>query len=80
MIPPQHIAKRWRYGLVPHLLDLRLSLCDRDEKARINFEQGLIWKRLGADAIEVAAEVVSLVWVTFSVSSRQQSIGQFFYA
>ena len=79
MMQPQRIAELRLYGLVRHLLDLRLTMRDRDERARIGFERSFIWKRLGADAIEAAAEATALVWVALQIISRHQPIGQFLY-
>lgn len=79
MMQPQRIAELRLYGLVRHLLDLRLTMRDRDERARIEFERSFIWKRLGADAIEAAAEVGALIWVALQIIARHQPIGQFLY-
>lgn len=79
MMQPERIAELRLYGLVRHLLDLRLMMREKDEKTRIDFERSFTWKRLGADAIEAAAEVVALVWVTLQIIARAQPIGQFLY-
>ena len=79
IMQPDKIAELRLYGLVRHLLDLRLVMRDKDEKARIEFERSYIWKRLGADVLEAGAEVIALLWVTLQIIARQQPIGQFIY-
>jgi ATP-binding cassette, subfamily B, bacterial len=79
LFQPEHIAELRLYGVVRHLLNLRQELRDADEKQRIIFERQFILKRLGADAIELAAEVGSLLWITFQIIAREQPIGQFLY-
>ena len=79
LFQPEHIAELRLYGMVRHLLNLRQELRDADEKQRITFERQFILKRLGADAIELAAEVGSLLWITFQIIAREQPIGQFLY-
>jgi ATP-binding cassette subfamily B protein/ATP-binding cassette subfamily C protein len=66
-------------GVVRYLLDLRIKLRDKDEKRRIEFERSYIGKKLGADALEAAAEVIALVWITIQIIHRSQPIGQFIY-
>ncbi len=73
------IAELRLYGVVRHLLDLRLKLRDTDEKARIEFERKYIFKKLGADVIEAAAEVVALLFTTLQIIAHAQPIGQFLY-
>ena len=79
LFQPEHIAELRLYGMVRHLLNLRQSLRDQDERQRIVFERDYILKRLGADAIELAAQVGSLLWVTLQIIAREQPIGQFLY-
>lgn len=79
LFQPEHIAELRLYGMVRHLLNLRQSLRDDDERQRIIFERNYILKRLGADAIELAAQVGSLIWVTLQIIAHQQPIGQFLY-
>lgn len=79
IMQPDKIAELRLYGLVRHLLDLRLVMRDKDEKARIEFERSYIWKRLGTDVLEAGAEVIALLWVTLQIIARQQPIGQFIY-
>lgn len=73
------IAELRLYGVVRHLLDLRLKLRDADEKERIEFERKYIFKKLGADVIEAAAEVTALLFTTFQIIAHTQPIGQFLY-
>jgi ATP-binding cassette subfamily B protein/ATP-binding cassette subfamily C protein len=79
LFQPEHIAELRLYGMVRHLLNLRRELRDADEKQRITFERQFILKRLGADAIELVAEVGSLLWITFQIIDRAQPVGQFLY-
>ncbi|MNX88137.1 putative multidrug export ATP-binding/permease protein [compost metagenome] len=73
------IAELRLYGVVRHLLDLRLKLRDTDEKERIEFERKYIFKKLGADVIEAAAEVAALLFTTLQIIAHAQPIGQFLY-
>lgn len=79
LFQPQYIAELRLYSLVRHLLDLRVSLRDKDEKQRIEFERKYIFKRLGADALESAAEVVALLFTVMQIIAKAQPIGQFLY-
>lgn len=79
IMEPQFMAELRLYGVVRHLLDLRIRLRDGDEKRRIDFERSFIIKRLGADILEAAIEVIALVWVTLQIINRAQPIGQFIY-
>lgn len=76
---PGHIAELRLYGMVRHLLDLRMKLRDKDEKEQIEFERRYIFKKLGADALEAAAEIVALLFTVLQIIDRQQPIGQFLY-
>ena len=67
------------YGVVKHLLELRMNLRDKDEKERIEFERKYILKRLGADMLEAVAEVSALLFTVFQIIGRQYPIGQFLY-
>lgn len=79
MFEPKHMAELRLYGMVRHLLDLRMKLRDADEKERIQFERQYIFKRLGADVLEAAAEVAALVYTTLQIIGHSQPIGQFLY-
>lgn len=79
LLQPNKIAELRLYGMVRHLLDLRMNFRDTDERARIEFERKYIPKRLAADALEALAEVISLIWVALQIASRAQPIGQFIY-
>ena len=76
---PEHIAELRLYGMVRHLLDLRMNLRDKDEKGQIEFERKYIFKRLGADALEAVAEVAALLFTVMQIIAREQPIGQFLY-
>jgi ATP-binding cassette subfamily B protein len=79
LFQPEHIAELRLYGMVRYLLNLRQSLRDADERERIIFERKFILKRLAADALELVAQVGSLLWVTFQIIEHLQPIGQFLY-
>lgn len=79
LFQPEHIAELRLYGMVRHLLNLRQSLRDADERQRLIFERRFILRRLAADGLEVAAEVGSLIWITLQIIAHQQPIGQFLY-
>ncbi|HET6747021.1 MAG TPA: ABC transporter ATP-binding protein [Candidatus Saccharimonadales bacterium] len=79
LFEPQYIAELRLYSLVRHLLDLRTKLRDKDEKQRIEFERKYIFKRLGADALEAGAEVITLLFTVVQIIGRAQPVGQFLY-
>ena len=79
MFEINHIAELRLYGLARYLLDLRMKLRDKDEKERIEFERRFIWKKLGADVVEAAAEVIALVYTTLQIIAHVQPIGQWLY-
>lgn len=79
ILKPNYIAELRLYGVVRYLLDLRMKLRDTDEKRRIDFERSYIGKRLGADILEAAAEVIALIWITLQIIHRAQPIGQFIF-
>ena len=79
LLAPKHMAELRLYGMVRYLLDLRMKLRDEDEKKRIDFERSYIAKKLGADALEAAAEVIALLWTVSQIIAHAQPIGQFIY-
>lgn len=79
LFQPQYIAELRLYSLGRHLLDLRMKLRDKDEKARIEFERKFVLKRLGADALEVAAETTALIVTALQIIAHLQPIGYFLY-
>lgn len=79
LLTSKNIAELRLYGIIRRLLDLRLSLREKDEKERIEFERKYIFKRLGSDALEAGAEVTALLWVVIQVINRAQPIGQFIF-
>ncbi|HRN90283.1 MAG TPA: ABC transporter ATP-binding protein [Candidatus Saccharibacteria bacterium] len=79
LMTPSNIAELRLYGIIRRLLDLRLTLRDKDEKQRIEFERKYIAKRLMADVLEAGAEVTALLWVVIQIIGRSQPIGQFIY-
>lgn len=79
LLQPGNIAELRLNGLVRHLLDLRQSLRDKDEKARLMYERRFIGWRILADAIEVATELGTLIWVALQIMAHAQPVGQFVY-
>lgn len=76
---PKRIAEIRLYGVAKHLLKLRSKLRDADEKDRIEFERKFIFKRLGADSLEAAAEAIALIYTTMQIIAHTQPIGRFLY-
>lgn len=79
LLQPEAIAELRMSGLVRHLLDLRMTLRNKDEKAQLDFERSFIGKRLASDALEAAVELGSLIWITLQIIGRTQPIGQFIF-
>ncbi len=79
LLQPDHMAELRLYGVVRHLLDLRLKFREADEKEQIDFERSFIFKRLGADILEAAAEVIALLWTVSQIIHHALPIGQFLY-
>ena len=79
ILQPRLMAELRLYGIVRYLLNLRIAMRDKDEKARIEFERSYIGKKLAADVLEAAAEVTALIWIVLEIIARQQPIGQFIY-
>lgn len=76
---PEYIAELRLYGMVRHLLDLRMKFRDKDEKEQIEFERQYIFKKLAADALEAIAEVTALLYTVLQIIAHAQPIGQFLY-
>lgn len=79
LLQPDKIAELRLYGIVRHLMKLRASLRDKDEKQRIDFEKQYIGKRLLADVIEAGTVVGAMVWIVLEIIAKAQPIGQFLY-
>lgn len=79
ILQPRFMAELRLYGIIRYLLDTRIRLRDQDEKARIEFERSYVGKKLGADVLEAAAEVIALVWTALQIIHHNQPIGQFLY-
>lgn len=79
LLQPQTATELRLYGIVRHLLNLRIKLRDKDEKVRIEFEKQFIGKRLMGNGIQTIAEIGSLIWVTLEIVAHRQPIGQFVY-
>ncbi len=79
MFKPDGMAELRLYGMVRRLLDIRMQLRDKDEKARIEFERSYVWKRLAGDVVEAAAELTALLYTALQIIAQAQPIGQFIY-
>ena len=74
---PENVAELRLYGIIKHLLTERAALRDKDQLQMIKYERSFMGKRLGGEALQAAAEVVALVWVTLEIIAHRQPIGQF---
>jgi ATP-binding cassette subfamily B protein len=79
LLQPHAIAELRLYGIVRHLMQLRASLREKDEKQRIEFERKYLAKRLLADGLEAATEMGALIWVVMQIISGSTPIGQFVF-
>jgi ATP-binding cassette subfamily B protein len=79
MFKPHHIAELRLYGMARYLLNLRQNLRDIDDKKSIEYERKYIFKRLMANVIESAAEVIALVWVALQIVAQHIPVGHFIY-
>ena len=79
VLKPQKMIDLRLYGLVRHLLDMRMALLEKDQKTRIDFERKFLAKRLGAELFQAAVEVGALVWVVYEIVAHRQPIGQFLF-
>lgn len=79
LLQPEYMAELRLYGVVRHLMSLRMRLRDKDDKQRIEFERSYILKRLGANAIEAGAELTALIWTVIQIINHALPIGQFIY-
>ena len=79
MLKPQKMIDLRLYGLVRHLLDMRMVLLEKDQKTRIDFERKFLAKRLGAELFQAVVEVGALVWVVYEIVAHRQPIGQFLF-
>ena len=74
---PENIAELRLYGVIKHLLAERAKLRDKDRLQMIKYERSFMGKRFGGEALQAAAEVTALVWVTLEIVAHRQPIGQF---
>ena len=79
MLKPQKMIDLRLYGLVRHLLDMRMALLEKDQKTRIDFERKFLAKRLGAELFQAVVEIGALVWVVYEIVAHRQPIGQFLF-
>lgn len=73
------IAEIRLYGLARHLLDLRQTYRDTDEKEQIMLERRFIGKELLASVIESVAEVIALLYVVLQIIAHALPVGQFLF-
>lgn len=73
------IAEIRLYGLVRHLLNLRQTYRDQDEKDQIHIERRFLKQEFLASVLEAAAEVVALIYVTLQIIAHALPVGQFLY-
>lgn len=74
---PENIAELRLYSVIKHLLAERAKLRDKDRLQMIKYERSFMGKRFGGEALQAAAEVTALVWVTLEIVAHRQPIGQF---
>lgn len=79
ILQPVNMAELRLYGVVRHLLSLRQTLRDRDQKERLDFDRRMIAWRLSGDIAAAVAEVGALLWVAMEIISHRQPIGQFLF-
>lgn len=79
MLQPKMISELRLYGVVSHLLSLRLHLRDKDEKKRLQIEQKNLPLTLLSDVLEAIAEVGSLIWISLQIIAQKEPLGQFVY-
>lgn len=80
MLQSSHsIAEMRVYGVLKHLIAMRAKLRDADEKERLDFELGTIWKQLLANIGESLVELGALIWVVWQIIDRAQPVGQFLF-
>lgn len=79
MMQPDLISELRIYGMVKHLLQLRIHLHDKAERERISIEGKALPVGLLANTFEAAAELGALIWVSLQIIARQQPLGQFVY-
>ena len=73
------IAEIRLYGLVKHLLKLRNTYRDRDEKEQIHIERRFLKYEFLTTVIEAVAEVIALIYVTVRIIAHSLPVGQFLY-
>lgn len=78
-LQPHAIAELRLYGVVRHLMKLRITYRELDEQKRIGFERKYLGKRLLADGLEAATELGTLIWAVMQIISRTAPIGQFVF-
>ena len=73
------IAEIRLYGLIRHLLKLRSTYRDRDEKEQIYIERKFLKYEFLTTVIEAVAEVLALIYVTSRIIAHALPVGQFLY-
>lgn len=74
-----NLAELRIYNAAKAMLQLRAKYRDLDQLERIQYERKYLGRRIIADTIEAAAEVVSLVAIAWQIIHQLQPIGQFVY-
>ncbi|MFT4147200.1 MAG: ABC transporter ATP-binding protein [Micrococcaceae bacterium] len=77
MLSHDKISEIRLYGLVRHILDLRMEKRDADQLVSLQYEKSFIPKKLGADLIEAAAQVGALIWTIKGILAKTIDIGKF---
>jgi ATP-binding cassette subfamily B protein/ATP-binding cassette subfamily C protein len=75
----KNIAELRVYGVAKYMLGWFSRLREKDDKQRIIYERQYIGKRLIADGIQAAAELLILIFTVLEIIGRRQPIGQFIY-
>ncbi len=79
LLQPQNIAELRINNLVKHLMQLRNTLREKDERARLGFEKKFLGGRILSDALETIAELGALLWIALQIIAQQQPVGQFIF-
>ena len=73
------IAELKLYGVVRHLLNLRLKFREKDERFRIDYDRKYMGRKLLSEAFEAAVELFALIFTTLKIIAHAQPVGQFLY-
>jgi len=73
----KNLAELRVYNAARHMLQLRAKYRDLDQLEQIAYERRYMSRRLVADALESAAEIIALVAVGVKIINHQLPLGQF---